>query len=762
MSWSRSLCLAMIAGAMVLRLVPSAHAENDVSMQGERRTGPHCELRRRLQRDLDRWCRWLAGYLYQVPGTDFFTLAPTLGTGRNPYRDIAGNQFAAAAAGYWLQRAEPDEDVARPLRGLIKLALGSHVTGEIDRPDIQRWGATFSSADDWHASLFAAASGMLLGDALSAEQQISLRTILAWEADKHAEYGISAERRSLPGRWPQGSCGESNAWTCAALQAARVAWPDSDRQTVWRNAAIDFSLSAICLPEDLASARVVAGRPLKERVRGANFAPGGIQEHHGFYHPGYMAWPLAYQAFAALLDETLPESSRDPDVYLNHWQTVFDRLKQATFANGRFIYCAGSDWNNYGYGNAYLLPIAIFAAARFHDPDAARLAEQWLALVEHQQELAAGSVQGSRLATLERLRVNDFAWYEAIDGCCLAQALWVLDHVDEARIPPASSEDEYHAHNTGLYYEPNARLVWHRGRKRWASFCWRSAHGQFQALVQPIRRPHLLKFNYNSAGIIDAVGTTAAAKVRSFRIEPLGTEGFWSLGVIDREAKSSVHGRVFPLLRQYQALVALPEGPTLLVDQCLALDQLWLRRTGGLGLRLAADVFNENRVSLTVDGVARTFGQHPERDTWHDLAARSITIEKTFRIRAVAGEGSFQLLQKRRRSADRSAMLYASDPVGAEESLLAHELYFGPPAYDRPRLVAAGEWLRSMVLIATCDAQSQPEAPAAVATGGRLCFAVHLPLAKCTVAVNFADSEQATESAVGTLVVGPRSVRVVR
>ncbi len=68
--------------------------------------------------------------------------------------------------------------------------------------------------------------------------------------------------------------------------------------------------------------------------------------------------------YAQLIDETLPESQRNPDVYLNNWRLAFDRLKQATFANGRFIYCAGSDWINYGYGNAHILPIGIFAATK--------------------------------------------------------------------------------------------------------------------------------------------------------------------------------------------------------------------------------------------------------------------------------------------------------------------------------------------------------------------------------------------------------------
>ncbi len=43
-----------------------------------------------------------------------------------------------------------------------------------------------------------------------------------------------------------------------------------------------------------------------------------------------------------------------------------------------------------------------------------------------------------------------------------------------------------------------------------------------------------------------------------------------------------------------------------LIDQCQALDQLWLLRTGGLGMRLAADVFTQNQVKLCAGG--RLFG----------------------------------------------------------------------------------------------------------------------------------------------------------
>lgn len=718
------------------------------------------ELQPRLQRALDRWCQWLAGYVRQVPGTDLYTMTPTPNTNRNRYRDVAGNQFAAAAAGYWLSRTKPEEEIARPLRGLIRLSLASHVAVDaIDRPKAPKWGAGHSAADNWHADLFAATSGMLMLEGLPPRERQWLLAILAWEADKQVEYGIRKESHSLPGRWPAHSIGEANAWSAALLQTARLALPDSERQAAWRNTAIDYSLNAICVPDDMTSNRFVAGKPLKDRVKGANFEPGGIQEHHGFYHPGYMGWPLAYQAYAMLIDEALPPERRDPDVYLNHWKLAFDRLKQGTFANGRFIYCAGYDWNAYGYGNAHILPIAIFAAVRFQDPDASRLAHEWLSLVEHEQALSRGSVQGVRLATLKRNYINDFAWYEGISGASLAHALWVLEHVDARRMPAPSTEAEYNARNSGTYHEPNARLVWHRDPKRWASFSWRSAFGEWQAIVQPIGLAHLLKFNHNSMGLFDVVGTARKAALRSFAIDTFDSGGFWSLGSVGRLSGGAKGG--FPLVRQHQALVALPEGPSVFVDQCQALAPLKLRRTGGLGLRLAADVFNDGRVNLAVAESQKSFGQHPERDTWHDLDARSLTIEKTLTLHAISGKGSFQLLQKRRRPAEGSEKLYPGDTFAVEESLVSHELYFGPSAYEPPRLVQPGEWFRNLVLVIYCDPDKTPEGPSATVTGRHPCFAIHLPNAHSTIAINFADVKETTDSPVGPIVVGPRSVRVV-
>jgi len=713
------------------------------------------ELEQRTERVLDRWCRWLSGYVRPVPGTDLYTISPKLEQAGHPYRNVAGNQFAAAAAAYWLARANPDEAVARPLRGLVKLSLAGHVAvPPIKHPMVLKWGArgNFWGGDDWHADLFAGTSGMLMLPGLAPAGREQLLKILAWEADWQIEVGIG-KGRTLP-RLGGSSVGESNAWSTALIQAARVALSDSARQTAWREAAIQYSLNSICVPDDVTSDRPIGGKPLKDRVKGANFEPGGIQEHHGFYHPGYVGWALALQAYAKLLDEMLPEAERNADVYLHNWRFVFDRMKQATFANGRFIHCAGDDWNAYGYGNDHVLPIGIFAGARFRDPDAVRLASEWLALAEKQQALTGGPIQGSRLARLQHDYHTDFAWYEAISGATLACALWVLEHADTSAMPPPATEEQYNARNVGTYDEPNARLVWCRDRHRWASCSWRSAYGEWQAIVQPIALPHLLKFNHNATGILRVAGGVATKRILACRTSPL-EGGFWSLGTIERAATAPRQGK--PLVRQHQALVALPEGPALFVDLCEALEPIEVEQSAGLGLRLAADVFNEHRVHLKAGEAERTFPPHPERDTWHDLAVRSVTVEKLLSIHALAGEGSFLLMQKRRRAPDFSESPYPGDAAAVEESLLGHELYFGPPPGTPPRKVSAGQWFRQLVLVSDCDPMQTPSAPSGSVTGEPPCLAVHLPEVRRTVVVNFADRE----ALVGPARVGPQSVAIL-
>ena len=432
-----------------------------------------------------------------------------------------------------------------------------------------------------------------------------------------------------------------------------------------------------------------------------------------------------------------------------NWRSIGSSRRH--LSNGRFIYCAGSDWINYGYGNAHILPIGIFAAIRFGDRDAARLADEWLKLIEHEQALSGGAAQGVRLATMQKLYPKDFGWYEAISGASLAHALWVMDHMDTSKMASPSTEDEYNARNVGTYHEPGAKLVWHRDRRRFVSCSWRSAFGEWQGLVQPVDRPNLLRFNHNSTGLLHVVGASHKTAIGASSTGTFENGGFWSLGTVDRMIRQDKTG--FPLVREHQALIVLTDGPAIFVNQCQALEDISITRTGALGMRLAADIFNDNRVNLTIDGKTRSFGQHPKHDTWHNLNTRSLVIEDRLAIDAVAGDGTFQLLQRRSRPADRSTMI---EPRHDGESLVSHALYFGPGAYDPPRKIKKGEWFRDVVLVFWCDADSESSRPKAIVVGKPPCVAIHLPELKRTVAVNFDDRDRTFDTPVGPVRVPAR------
>jgi hypothetical protein len=653
-------------------------------------------LHDRLWKALDAWCRGLSGALFPMGG-GFHSLTPVPETGEVAYDAVAADQFAAAAAGYWLARAEGvPEEMAAPLRGLIRFALASHVSVQEGRlPDGTVWGATAKHrSNNWHAPLFPAATGLLLQGALEEEQQNHLRRIIEWEADYHTQNPPGMEckppihGRKWPGRNPAHSCGESLAWTTALLQVARIRYPDSADAGRWREAAVSHALNAMSFPEDLQSDRMVAGRPLGSWVQGANFEPEGIQEHHGFYHPGYMAWPLASHAVALLLDEELPPEERNPEVYLHHWQEVFERLKQSCLDNGRLIYAAGFDWNQYGYGNARLLPAALFAAGRLEDSCAARLADEYLGLMEFQQERTGWATQAERMAT-QRIRFpNRYAWYEAIDGMTLAESLWILERVGPVA-DPASSE-VWHAAMAGTFHSPNARLAWHRTGDTFASISWRAYPHGIQALVQPLAKPHLLKWNAAATGLLEIEEALPGVSLQWCRMEPLPAGGFWTLGEV-------AHGRwadgrnIRPLVRQFLGMIALPDGTVFWIDRCRAAQAFTLTTNLSLPIRLAADIFNDGAARLTVAGEERLFPQHATEDTWHRLSGREILLDRCLAVQNLEGEGAFHLMQKRRRDPQRQMMIYGEGSAACEESLVAHDLYFGN---RETRNVAAGTWMR--------------------------------------------------------------------
>ncbi len=117
-------------------------------------------------------------------------------------------------------------------------------------------------------------------------------------------------------------------------------------------------------------------------------------------------------------------------------------------------------------------------------------------------------------------------------------------------------------------------------------------------------------------------------------------------------------------------------------------------------------------------------------------------------------------MQKRGRSPERDEQLDSRDHHGEEESLVAHELYFGPPAYDRPRIVSPNEWFRKQVIVFYCDPAGTPAKAVGSVEGDFPCLTVKLPDVGRVILVNFDTMERRIAMPGGAVVVPAQAVTI--
>ncbi len=686
------------------------------------------EIGIRLDEALTRWVIGLEQILYPVGFGDYYTLTPIRTDRDVPFDAVAGDQFAATAVAYWMHRKNKTLQHGCKLSGLVRYSLVTHVCNSpgTEFPAGSIWGATMSDGNDWHANLFPSISGALMWDGLDPNHRAMLERILIWEADFHSNLPPGAissypyNNRREPGFYGRDSNGESMAWATTLLVAARWRTPENPNHSDWTESAIAHAINATGIPEDRTSSQTINGRPLADWHCGANFTSAFLQSHHYFLHPGYMAWPLASLALAQLMDRA---SSNEPGVgeaCLLHWQEIYARLMQLCLHNGRLIYPSGYDWNLYGYGNTRLLSASIFAAGHFQDVNASRFAVEYLGLIESQQSRNGGLVQADRMVTQRVLFPNRYAWYEGIEGLTLAESLWMLERLPD--LPLAADEEEFHASTAGDVLDEDTSVVWHRDTKAFVSFSWNTYRGGGQFLFVPLRDPHLLKWNAQATGRLAVRG--AAQDIEPWFYWGNPKESIWPKEFLRnlqwRKIKSFDGGgflfqalfhlgawenkrNMRPLVRQWLTIVCMPGHPVVFVDRCMAFQEIEVDDNLSLQIRLAADYFNGNELHLVTGSTKRCFPQ-AEEDTWHSLGRGPITVNKSLRIVPLAGDGEFHLMQKSRRQPEIPRMIYGELSQAAEESLVAHELYWG----DRTsRLIAEGTEFQCNVLALAVQDENQ-------------------------------------------------------
>lgn len=248
------------------------------------------------------------------------------------FRHFAGGGAYALAA---LSRfGEPGTTMAGTTRegaeriaiSMIRAVAGSHKLGGGE----EEW-STFGSGR--HIHTFGMAAWLLL-EKLDQGTRLLVARILEYEADRFL--GAPA-----PAQLYDDTQAESNAWTGGGIAVASCMLKQHPRRAAWAEKAKEYMISAYATADDVASERVVDGKPLNEWLTGPNAFPDYSVENHGFVHPDYLAAvsEMVRSAIAFhLADEPIPEA-----VTFNA-DHVLDLLMLLLLPDGTHLYVQSTDY----------------------------------------------------------------------------------------------------------------------------------------------------------------------------------------------------------------------------------------------------------------------------------------------------------------------------------------------------------------------------------------------------------------------------------
>lgn len=571
---------------------------------------------------LDRWFAAAESHCYTLPDR------PDLrcyGTGYNSW-GVQTNQKYLAAAAVLGNAGHPG--AATAAHAALRFSVSSHRSGDAACTDGTQWGHTWISALGVERMMHGVAA---LTARLTPEDHTALRRMLVSEADwicfrhqRGRHTGIFADRWNASGK----NAPESNIWNGCLLWRAALGYPDEANAPQWRRTAEEFLANGVSVPADLEDSRIVAGKPVKEWVHGANFFPHYTLDHHGYTNVGYMVICVSN---VAMLHFALRERGEQAPAFLHHHQTdLWQVLSQFLFPDGRLCRFGGDSRLRYTYCQDYVLPALLYAAHHLGDPGALETAKRFVDIAAAEQDANEdGSFFGKRLEELagetpyyytrlesDRAVVLSMlaSWLEPAGGESAGAATAAANQspAGPAAVatssawhgPPSPTADAArHAPTPAFaWHEPEHGDVFHRCATRIASFAWR-AYGLTQGLCVPPGQSDLAEWERNLAGAVDVADVPRPGNARELPSRRLEWSrqasfdgGFLTWGVVTEGASVSLAEgwRGADSARHVIAFAALPDGHTVLcVQHCRAADRrVFLRRVQGMHLNVPNDLFN--------------------------------------------------------------------------------------------------------------------------------------------------------------------------
>lgn len=567
----------------------------------------------------------------------------------------------------------------------VRFLVASHASGDGRLLDGRQWGRTWISALPLERSWFAL---RLLAPHLDAATRAGLDRILADEASWLTDVNERAGRRGIQAtRWVHegGNNGESNLWNGCLLWRAAERLPGHARAAGWREQAHRFLLNGISVAADLEDDRLVAGRPLRERVVGAGFFDHFAFDHHGYLNLGYMVICLSHAGI--LRFDARLAGIAEPETLHHHQAELWAVVRRLVFADGRLARIGGDTRVRYAYCQEYLVPAALYAADRLGDAGALDLLAGWLGTAEREAAFSAdGSFYRRRLDHLAGTSPSYYLRLESDRACALAMLMTYLPALRPAPAQPVAVE--------GGWGEPEHGAVAQRDPARLAAFAWR-AHHLAQGTCQPPHDGDLAEWEGNLVGSVDFVDLRPGPERRrllAHRQDSFAggflTWGRLALGcgcVLDEGWTTPADGQAV----HHLAFAALPDGRSVIAIEVARVGTLHalVRGARALHLNLPNDCFNGGERTIAgAGGELRLRAGEAEGRTV--LGSRWARLAPGYACVGLGGGDSLALERSRHRRG------------GAFRSLHVEELVWG--AWDGPRHAAPGSDLIDAAWMVRC------------------------------------------------------------
>lgn len=636
---------------------------------------------------------------------------------------------------------------ARSLACLRHL-LQAHHSGAGTLLDGQRWGRT------WISCLALERSGHALrllesqgdpADRAALDRVFADEAVWLCDGYERGSHGLKSTRWANEG----GNHGESHLWNGCLLWRVAERLPTHPRAADWRERAHGFLLNAVSVAADLTDDRIVAGKPLRERVLGAGFFDHFAFDHHGYLNVGYQV--IAVSQAAMLHFDAKRDGFATPESLHHHQRDLWDLVRRTVFGDGRLARIGGDSRVRYAYCQEYLVPSALYAADHLGDGHALELVDGWLATAEREAEWTGdGTFYGKRLDYLVQNSPSYWLRVESDRACALSMLISYLP----ATVPsPATGDAE--ASLAGGWGEPEHGAVLHRSPQRLAAFAWR-AYGLAQGTCQPPGDGNLAEWSGNLMGKVDFIDLDPKQERRALIAHDQAgfaggfvTWGRLALGCGCRVVEGWDAAKTGQAVH-HLAFAALPDDRTVLAIEVVRVGALHaqVKAARALHLNLPNDCFN---------GMERRLETAHGALTLHAAEADGVTALDSRWAQLAPGLACIGLTGGSTLSIDRSRIRRG----GAYRSLHVEEIGWG--AWSGLRHAKPGEVLLDASWLVRCGGDAADAArcaelnPAAALPTGPDVRAVRVVLPdgrRFVLALNLADVPSEIPGIAGTLLGG--------